>query len=111
MRDGDSLPIKPAKACHSPGQVEHGKTEKPPSRVLAADLGDEVLAVWVRSPEFLVRCREMQARIESGEPMTLEYLGQQLGLSWSFFASCFADLITMQTGLPVVINDEPMVRN
>ncbi|MBN8976328.1 MAG: hypothetical protein J0I08_07610 [Rhizobiales bacterium] len=40
--------------------------------------------------DFEQRCSRMYARLEAGEPMTIEYLAEQLGLPFEFLATTLA---------------------
>jgi hypothetical protein len=46
------------------------------------DLADAVPA------DFAARCAGTNARIEAGEPMTLQYIADELGLPFEVFARC-----------------------
>ncbi|WP_316179658.1 MULTISPECIES: hypothetical protein [unclassified Bradyrhizobium] len=40
--------------------------------------------------DFESRCTAVYARLQAGEPMTVEYLADQLGLPYEFFAGALA---------------------
>jgi hypothetical protein len=54
--------------------------------------------------DFEVRCTAMYKRLEAGEPMTVEYLADQLGLSFEFLAAALAVYSAVVYGVPVEID-------
>lgn len=54
--------------------------------------------------DFDERCRLTRQRLESGEPMTVEYIADQLGLSFEFFATCMAVYSATVYGVPMEID-------
>jgi len=45
-------------------------------------------------PDFDERCARFCTRLQAGEPMTVEYLAHQLGLSYDLFAVALATYAT-----------------
>ena len=54
--------------------------------------------------DFQERCTATHKRLESGEPMTIEYIAEQLGLSFEFFATACAVYSAVVYGVPVAID-------
>jgi hypothetical protein len=54
--------------------------------------------------DFEVRCTATRRRIEAGEPMTIEHIAEQLGLSFELFAACCAVYAAAVHGVTVEID-------
>jgi hypothetical protein len=54
--------------------------------------------------DFEERCRATRQRLESGEPMTVEYIAGQLGLSFECFAAACAVYSATVYGVPMEID-------
>lgn len=57
--------------------------------------------------DFEERCARMYARMQSGEPMTIEYIADQLGLSYEFFATMLAVYSAVTRHVPAVVDFSP----
>jgi hypothetical protein len=57
--------------------------------------------------DFDVRCKTMNARIEAGERMTLQYIADQLGLPFEVFAQCLGAACAV-IGVPFEIDTSPL---
>jgi hypothetical protein len=62
-------------------------------------------------PDFAERCRATNARIESGEAMTMQYLADQLGIPFEFFAAASGIAVALQTGQRVIIDPQPLPKS
>lgn len=54
--------------------------------------------------DFEARCAAMRQRLESGEPMTVEYIAGQLGVSFELFAAACAVYSATVYGVPMEID-------
>ena len=54
--------------------------------------------------DFEDRCSATYKRMKAGEPMTLEYIAEQLGLPFEFFAAACAIYGAAVYGVPVEID-------
>lgn len=66
-------------------------------------LDDELLPFDVPC-DFRQRVDSMRPRIEAGEPMTMQYLADALGVPFEFIAVCVGLMLALKTGEPVVID-------
>lgn len=57
--------------------------------------------------DFEQRCSRMYARIEAGEPMTVEYLAEQLGLPFEFLATTLAVFCAATHRVCVLVDTSP----
>ena len=69
------------------------------------------LVVFELPPDFAARCRATNARIESGEAMTLQYLADQLGIPFEFFAAAQAIAIALARGQCVIVDPRPIPKS
>jgi hypothetical protein len=51
--------------------------------------------------DFEARCAAMRRRLESGEPMTIEYIAGQLGMPFELFAAACAVYSATVYGVPM----------
>ena len=58
-------------------------------------------------PDFAQRCRTTNARIEAGEAMTMQYIADQLGIPFEFFAAAQGIASALASGKPVIIDPAP----
>ena len=57
--------------------------------------------------DFSERCRAVNARIEAGEPMTMQNIADELGIPFEFFAGALAMYVELELGVPTVIDLSP----
>lgn len=57
--------------------------------------------------DFAERCARMNARIEAGEPMTLQNIADELGLPFEVFARCLGAYCFV-AGIPFAIDTSPL---
>lgn len=57
--------------------------------------------------DFEDRCAGMYARLQAGEPMTVEYLADQLGLPFKFLATALAVYCASTHRVPVLVDCSP----
>lgn len=63
--------------------------------------------VFTLPPDFADRCRKTNIRIQSGEAMTMQYIADQLGIPFEFFAAASGIAVALQTGQRVIIDPSP----
>jgi hypothetical protein len=61
--------------------------------------------------DFQERCTATYKRLEAGEPMTVEYLAAELGLSFEFLAAALAVYSAVVYGVPVEIDADSRQTN
>lgn len=67
----------------------------------------EVLA-WIAQPAFDTACRDIGARLQTGERMTAEEVAAGVGLPWRVFANCLGLMILLAIPDAIVrIEDGP----
>lgn len=54
--------------------------------------------------DFAERCASVFARLEAGEPMTMEYIASELGLDYDVFAICCAAYCVANHRVPVLVD-------
>ncbi len=54
--------------------------------------------------DFEARCAAMRRRLEAGEPMTVEHIAEQLGLSFEDFAAACAVYSAVVYGVPMSVD-------
>jgi hypothetical protein len=54
--------------------------------------------------DFEDRCSATYKRLQAGEPMTMEYIAERLGLPFEFFAAACAVYAAAVYGVPVEID-------
>jgi hypothetical protein len=54
--------------------------------------------------DFQERCIATYKQLEAGEPMTVEYIAEQLGMPFEFFAAACAIYSAVVYGVPVEID-------
>lgn len=59
-------------------------------------------------PDFAARARATNARIESGEAMTMQNIADQLGIPFEFFAAASAIATALASGQCVIIDPSPV---
>lgn len=57
--------------------------------------------------DFESRCTSMFGRLQAGEPMTVEYLADQLGLPYGFLATALAVYCAVTHRVPVLVDYGP----
>ena len=57
--------------------------------------------------DFSERCASVNARIEAGDPLTLQSIADQLGLPFEVFARCLGAYCTV-AGIPFTIDCTPL---
>jgi hypothetical protein len=67
--------------------------------------------VTVDPADFAERCRTTNARIEAGEPMTIEQIADAIGIPYETFAEAMALEIVRQLPDSVVFVDNSPVRH
>jgi hypothetical protein len=60
--------------------------------------------------DFGERCQRTNARIEAGEAMTMQYVADQLGIPFEFYAAAQAIAIALRNGQRVIIDPAPAPR-
>ncbi len=70
-------------------------------------MSDPTIALFKLPPDFQERCRAANARIEAGEAMTMQYLADQLGIPFEFFAAAQAIAIALKSGQRVIVDPSP----
>lgn len=61
-------------------------------------------ALFELPDDFEDRCTTMNERLEAGEPMTIEYIANQLGMPFELFAASCALYAAAVYGVPVEID-------
>jgi hypothetical protein len=57
--------------------------------------------------DFVNRCARVNAQIEAGDPMTLQFIADQLGMPFEIFAWCLSAYCTV-AGIPFAIDASPL---
>jgi hypothetical protein len=65
---------------------------------------DPALLQFSLPANFHERCAATNKRLEAGEPMTIEYIADQLGMPFEFFAAACAVYSAVVYGVPVEID-------
>jgi hypothetical protein len=57
--------------------------------------------------DFANRCASVNTRIDAGDPMTLQYIADQLGIPFELFARCLGAYCAV-AGIPFAIDASPL---
>jgi hypothetical protein len=61
--------------------------------------------------DFAARSQRMNTRIEAGEAMTMQYIADQLGVPFEFFAAAQGIMLALKSGKRVIIDPAPSPPN